>query len=261
MTRHPAGEELQELLDGRLEPARRAEIEAHVADCPACRQTLAALSWARQAATRLPVHEPPPELAARVARALDRAARPEPSVARSVHRAGWAGGLAAAAAVAILVFLFVGRRPADLPDAVARAYSAYAGAALGLDTATGDAPALQAYFAQHGVAFETRVFDLNMMGYRLVGGRIHALARRRSALFVYRNSSDRTLICQMYEGTIGQLPAGGETREHDAIAFRVYRRGGITLVFWQEGGVVCVLASDAPLEEVLQLAYAKAMKV
>ncbi len=261
MTRHPPGEEIQALLDGRLELARRAEIEAHVADCPQCRQTLAALSWARQAVARLPVQEPPPELAAQVALALDRAARPAPHAVRNLHRVRWALGLAAAAVVAILFFFFDWRRPADRPDAVARAYSAYESAALPLDTATGDAPALHAYFARHGIAFETRVFDLNMMGYRLVGGRIHALAHRPSALFVYRNSSDRALICQMYEGTVGQLPAGGETLEHNAIAFRVYRRGALTLVFWQEGGVVCVLASDAPLEEVLQLAYAKAVKV
>jgi hypothetical protein len=40
----------------------------------------------------------------------------------------------------------------------------------------------------------------------------------------------------------------------------VYERDGVTSVFWQEGTVVCVLASDLPREEVVQLAYAKAMK-
>jgi hypothetical protein len=32
-------------------------------------------------------------------------------------------------------------------------------------------------------------------------------------------------------------------------------------VFWQEGDVVCVLSSDAPSEAVIQLAFAKAVKV
>ena len=35
--------------------------------------------------------------------------------------------------------------------------------------------------------------------------------------------------------------------------------GGLTAVFWQEGAVVCVLVSDIETEEVVQLAFAKAM--
>ncbi len=115
MTPHPLGEDLQDLLDGRLLSARRAEIEAHIADCAQCRETLATLCWARQTAAQVPVHEPPPELLKQVARALDREARPAPRAARSLHRIGWVLGLGTAAAVAIL--FFVRRRPADLPGA------------------------------------------------------------------------------------------------------------------------------------------------
>jgi hypothetical protein len=35
----------------------------------------------------------------------------------------------------------------------------------------------------------------------------------------------------------------------------------MTLVFWQEGAVVCVLASEGNTDEVVQLAYAKDVKV
>ena len=256
MIRHPAGEEIQDLLDGRLVSARRAEIEAHVAECTLCRQTLATLSWARQAAARLAVHDPPPELPAQVARVLDREARPVS--ARGLRRAAWAISGAAAAAVAIALLV---RRPADLPAAVVRAYSAYQTGALRLDTATTNPSALEAFFARHGIPFATRVFDLKMMGYAVVGGRTHTLGGRPSALFVYQDASGRALICQMYQGTLARLPAGGEGREHNAIAFRVYRSGALTLVFWQEGAVVCVLVSDALTKEVIQLAYAKAVKV
>jgi anti-sigma factor RsiW len=259
MTHHPPGEDIQDMLDGRLVSARRAEIEAHVADCPRCRETLATLSWARQAAAQLPVQEPPPELMKRVALALDREARPAPRAARSLRRIGWVLVLGTAAAVVIL--FFVRPRPTDLPGAVAHTYAAYTSAALQLDTATGDGPALQAFFARHGISFATRVFNLDMMGYHLMGGRTHALGHRPGALFVYQDASGRALLCQMYEGTLAQLPAGGEAREHNGIGFRVYRSGNLTLVFWQEGAVVCVLAADTPTEEVLQLAYAKAVKV
>lgn len=33
------------------------------------------------------------------------------------------------------------------------------------------------------------------------------------------------------------------------------------LVFWQEGDVICVLASDARPEDVIALAFAKAVRV
>jgi hypothetical protein len=64
----------------------------------------------------------------------------------------------------------------------------------------------------------------------------------------------------MYEGQLADLPRSGDMREHNGIAFQVYRVGALTLVFWQEGTVVCVLASDADAEAVIQLAYAKAVK-
>jgi hypothetical protein len=44
------------------------------------------------------------------------------------------------------------------------------------------------------------------------------------------------------------------------MSFQIYRVGELTLVFWQEGTMVCVLASDAKSEAVIQLAYAKAVK-
>src|SRR5206468_2752246 len=255
---HPLGEEIQDFADGRLTPARREDLEAHLATCPQCGRELEKLRWVKQGTARLPMHEPPPDLPARVAQALDGEDR------RGSHRSPMrryllpaAGILAAAAAVVILV----SRGPRDLPSAVGRDFAAYGRAALSLDTAGGDGPALERYFARRGLAFRTRVFDLGMMGYGLVGGRVHQLHGRPSALFAYRGVNDRTLVCQMFEGSLDELPQGGEAREHNGIEFRIFQQHGVTLVFWMEGSVVCVLVSDAPGEDVAQLAYAKAVKV
>ena len=84
---------------------------------------------------------------------------------------------------------------------------------------------------------------------------------RPSALFAYRGVGDHTLMCQMFEGSLDELPQGGEAREHNGIEFRIFKQHGLTLVFWMEGSVVCVLVSDVPGEDVVQLAYAKAVKV
>jgi hypothetical protein len=108
---------------------------------------------------------------------------------------------------------------------------------------------------------KSRVFDLAMMGYGVAGARVHVVAGRPSALFTYRGPGGEVLLCQMYEGELAELPPGAGRRTHDGIEFLIYRRSDLTLVFWQEGDVVCVLVFDIGSEAVVALAFAKAVKV
>lgn len=120
---------------------------------------------------------------------------------------------------------------------------------------------LESHFAQQGIEFETRVFDLAMMDYHLAGGGVQDLEGRPSALFAYRGPDGVLMVCRMYLGNVEELPAPSRTLEHDGITFHVYERDGRTLVFWEEGDVVCVLTSDAPAQAVIDLSFAKAVKV
>jgi anti-sigma factor RsiW len=263
-TANHLGSALQDFLDGRLDDARQAEVQAHLQGCPQCRGELEALRWVRDVALKqLPGEEVPPALAERVAAALDTADRRTRSAARGTFGRRWrrwagAGALAAAAA---LVLLLVWPPKADLAEAVAGDFTGYSRGHLQLDLRSSDIQAVENLFIAGGIDFPTRVFDFGMMQYQLVGGRIHRLRNRPSALFAYRGPEGRDLVCQMYQGRLADLPPPDDVREHDGITFQVYRTGGLTLVFWQEGAVVCVLASDAESEEVIQLAYAKAVKV
>ncbi len=257
------GEELQDLLDGHLADRARREIEAHVARCPRCRDELAELERGRAAARGLPPLVQPPDLAGRIAGALDREDR-APASGRAPHRIPrrWrlvAGGLIAAAA--LLTLLLFPSAPASLPAAVASDLASYRDAPLALQLRTSDPPTLERFFAERGIPFPSRVFDLAMMQYRLAGGRVHRLAGRPTVLFAYAGPDGAQVICEMYGGTLAELPSGAEQRVHDGITFRIYRVRGVTLVFWQEGTVVCVLASDQNTDQVVQLAYAKAVKV
>jgi hypothetical protein len=203
----------------------------------------------------------PSELRAALASALDRedrGARPR-SHASPKLRAALAFGFVLL--VALAVFVARGRRGSDLPSAVAQDYVAYASGGLRLDLETADPRTLQDFFAARGIAFETRVFDLGMMGYRVVGGRVHSLSGRPSALFVYEAPGGKLLLCQMYLGRPSELPRAAEVRVNNGIPFQVYERDGMTLVFWQEGAVLCVLVSRIGAEEVIQLAFAKAVQV
>jgi hypothetical protein len=120
---------------------------------------------------------------------------------------------------------------------------------------------MEQFFTQEGIPFRTRVFDLGMMNYRLLGGRVHELVTRKSAFFVYSGKRNAILVCQMYLGRVTELPAGAVRRESKGIPFYTYRVKNLSVAFWQEGPVTCVLTSNIDPEELLQLAIAKAVKV
>ena len=94
---------------------------------------------------------------------------------------------------------------------------------------------MEAYFAADGVSFRTRVFDLGMMKYRLAGRPRPPSGRPDQRALRLRGESEKTLICEMYEGRLEELPPPAERREHGGFTFLVYRHGGKTAVFWQEG--------------------------
>ncbi len=104
--RHMA-DELTALLDGALEPAARAEVEAHLAGCAACRAEQGRLTGALSALARLPAAPgPSPYFASRLAARL--AAEPPRGLFGRLSAWRWrlalpAGGLAALALAGVLV--------------------------------------------------------------------------------------------------------------------------------------------------------------
>lgn len=249
-------DDLQELADGRLAAAERARAQAHLADCEACRRELDVLLALKSAVRSAGAPaDLPPELDALIRGGLDR--EPGAGEARRLSRAVPWLIAAAVAVLAILTSLLL--RP-GVSARVASDYTAYRGGALSLELETGEPQKLEAFFRERGLTFRTRVLDLRMMGFELVGGRVHRIGGRPSAFFVYRGERNKILVCQMYAGEIGDLPRNAQRREINGIPFHVARRGGITMVFWPEGDVACVLVSDIASEEVFALAVGKAMK-
>ena len=257
-------DELQDWLDQRLDAATCDEVERHLETCPECRREYEAMAWTKQQTTRrLVATEAPAELRAKILQSL-RAESPlaEVETARPAFWRQHLRPLLAAAAVVFLAAILAAAwflKPAALPEVVARDYRAYAAQQLALELSTGDVKAMETYFAKHGVSFNTRVFDLGMMNYQLVGGRVQQPGARPRALFVYRGPANQKLVCQMFAGKMDELPKGAALRENKGLRFHIYQQDKLTAVFWQEGAVVCVLVSDIPQEEVVQLAFAKAM--
>ncbi len=70
MTEHLDVLALEAYVEGQVSFEQRQRAEAHLADCPACRARVARHEPLTALAVRLPVEPAPPELAARIVRAL-----------------------------------------------------------------------------------------------------------------------------------------------------------------------------------------------
>lgn len=262
-------DELQDFLDGRLDAAMSSEVERHIETCEECRREYEALLWTKQVAgNRLAASSAPEDLRANILRSLRAEASGSPSATLKVvplppeNVRPWLRPFLAIAAV-LLALAIVGSvwllRQPSFPAVAAEDFRDYQSRKITMQLDTGDVKELEEFFTLRGIPFQTRVLDLGMMKYQLIGGRLQERNRRPSAAFAYRGPEGQLLLCQMYPGKTTELPSGAVLRENKGIKFHVYQAKGVTAVFWQEGTVVCVLASDIPQEEVVQLAFAKAM--
>ncbi|HKQ19785.1 MAG TPA: hypothetical protein VJW75_08565 [Candidatus Eisenbacteria bacterium] len=256
---HPH-DELHLLLDGRLDVEARARVEERVRGCQSCRRELEAIRWAK-GAVRGDVQgtAAPARLTERVLAALDEADRAGTAAPRrAVGLRPLVPALGLLVAAIAIVFLVGRPRVHDPVTAAGKDLESYAESTLVLDRLTGSPQELERFFAAEGMDFPTRVFDFGMMNFTLRGGRVHRIGGRPSALFAYSSAEGGNIVCQMYRGTLSDLPQGSERHVLGGVEFRAYRRGKLSLVFWQEGHLLCVLASDGDPAEALQFARAKA---
>lgn len=269
---HPE-EMLQDYIDGRLTGAAAEDVRAHLDTCLPCQAVRDELLTARAALASLRDDDlpMPADLLASVQRRLDAesasGAAPtalpsqevRPKRAASRRRLWIAVAAAAAAALVAYVALGRGTTPLDLPAQAARDLGAVGSRALTLELQTSEAAALERYFAAAPNGPRVRVIDLGMMGIPLEGGVRSVFSGHPSALYAYRTASGARLVCQMYEGRLSDLPPPETALDNKGFHFQIYTRGAVTVVFWQEGKLVCVLASELPAGEVIALAMEKAM--
>jgi anti-sigma factor RsiW len=261
---HPT-DELHLLVEGSMADGRHDVVAAHVAQCARCQRELDALRQVRSTLrASLPPQPVPAHVSERIRAALEQEARrgaKPPAHWPSVSRRALVRWSVAFGAAAVLATLLVRLRPRDVVREVESDFRRYVSDQLILDTSSSAPAALEAYFREANLGFATRVFDFTMMGYSLHGGSVHGTAGRAAALFAYRDANGRGLVCQMYPGTLEELPDPAPPRVVNGIDFRIYERAGVTLVLWEEGPLVCVLATDADSTTALELAVAKAVRV
>lgn len=254
------------LLDGELDAKNTADIQTHLAACPACKRRYE-VEQALSANLRRPdlAYAAPESLRQRIAEALEeepegahRATAPAgapatgrtgaagraraagmASAASSARSPGrwliWAGWPVALAASALLATVLLQQRSVQADEVVDAHVRSLLADHLN-DVVSTDHHTVKPWFAGK-IDFSPPVPDLSSRGFELVGGRLDYVQRQAVAALIYRKHGHViNVLVSRPGGDIGRLP-------------HTDRVQGYSLRAWHQAGLDLVAVSDIdPLE-------------
>jgi hypothetical protein len=247
----PLGGELAELArlaDGTLSPARRAALEARVADSP---ELAAALDEQRRAIEMLDAAAVPAP--ARLRQRVE-AERRRTAPAQRRRRLGFGAGLAVAAAAATLAVLFL--LPSSVPGGTVIAEAAELQALP--STGPPPRPAGRTLLAKEA-------FGVQFPRYRakfdwVTSGQRSDTVRGRDQATVFYTKGGRRIGYSVLSGDLLDPPDDALTATVEGTRLFSFDEGGRTIVTWARSGRTCVLSGvGVPRQELLDLAGWKGM--
>lgn len=227
-------------LDDELDPLSSQTVDAHLAHCPACRET-----YDQQRALKSVIREhadyyhAPRRLAERIRAKTGGAPLREPTVQHPRWRwMQFGGAMAAAMAVTWMAALHYAT-PADnerLADEVIAGHARAIIASRVTDVASSDQHTVKPWLSGR-LDYSPSVVNLASRGYTLVGGRLDYLDRRPVAALVYQR---REHVIDLYVWPV----RAGEAPEASTLS-----RQGYHLLHWQHGDMAYWAISDLNLDE------------
>lgn len=231
------GDRLQGLIDGELDAAHAAEVEAHLATCADCAADYGAALQLRGALRAEAVYARAPDrLLARLDAAVSAATAPvslRKPAARPRERAFWAvGGAGAAllACAALVLGLVPVMQTADLEHELVASHVRSQLAGHLIDVATSNQHVVKPWFGGK-TDFSPPVVDLADRGFPIVGGRLDYLDGRTVAAVVYRRGRH---VINLFIWPDAHPLGPGEAKPGD----------GYTLLHWTHGGMTFWAVSD-----------------
>ena len=238
---------MQAYFDGEVDAVTAADLERHAERCAECQALLSDLKAMRSALReQLPRESAPPQLRARVLRALEDESRRSLALAKPPRRASWRlpsfwlgtlAGVAAALIATVGLPLLAPTSAAALPDELVAAHVHSLLPQQLIAVVSTDRHTVKPWFAGHADV-SPAVADFAAQGYRLVGGRADFLARQRAAVVVYAHGAHIINVFSWVAG--GPLPSDTT-------------RSGYHLAFWQSGNLRYCAVADTGWEELLGL--------
>jgi len=226
------------LADGSLDPERREDVLERVRESPELEAVLAEQQQAVAMMAAVDVRAPAElrgELEAMLAPNRDQPAHGGRAF-RGPRLRILAGGLATAMVVVAVVVALAGGGSSGLKVQQA--------AALALSPATTPAPAeSKAHKSQLAASIDGVAFPYwkERFGWRSSGARGDTLAGRAVTTVFYTDAQGRRIGYAIVSGR-APTTSGGTTVTRWGISYRVIAHGGATVVTWERGGHLCVMA-------------------
>jgi anti-sigma factor RsiW len=240
---------VQAYFDGEVDAVSAADIERHTERCAECRALLQDLEQMRAAIRQDLTHRrAPPELRARITRALDQETAVKSPWPNGWGRSTWRtrpfwvgalGGIGSTAVAAALAFFLLSPSLTNplLDDLVAAHVRSLMPSHL-IDVASTDQHTVKPWFAGH-TDVSPVVADFAQQGYRLIGGRADYLDHQRSAAVVYQHGPH---VINVFSWANSQRTLPKNTT-----------RNGYHMAFWKAGDVEYCAVSDTGWDELLGL--------
>ena len=263
-------EETQELItalvDGELLDPELGSLKSHLEGCARCRLSLEAERGLKQS-----IHDSAMRM--RAPGKLRNRILTDRSIFPANRRAvGWRDylpsmghfarpALIAAIFLAIVLPAFFFFRAGEGPVAVTalESYDRFRKGALSVQRTANPDEIVEQLTRAVGGNFHPMGYDLTAMHLQPVAGFVQEVQGRKILVAVYQGQGG-TLFCYTFFGSEEDAP-GNAARFYDttkSMNFFAFSRGGLNAVLHREGELICILASEMPMEELLTLAKSKA---
>lgn len=238
---------LHAYVDGEFESADRAEFEAHLAQCPACRARVQAEQAFREKLRAAAAVRAPAALRARVELGIRRERRW--ATARKLLRPEVVAALAACAG---FVAYFSGRHflePMVKDSVTNHAHN------LPIEV-TGDDQKIQHWFAGK-VDFNVQLPHLGNL--RVAGARLSHVSDRNAAYVVYRGPMAHRVSLFVFDDPRAPLEMGlsGRARRINDRDVLLANERGYNVAMWRDNEIVYSLVSDLDERDIVQLLSAR----
>jgi anti-sigma factor (TIGR02949 family) len=266
MTCDEAQELITALADQELFGPERSSLEAHLEECARCRLALdkeRALKQAIREAGR-GIHAPS-QLRAKIL--ADRRVFPENRrwvgkwwdyLWPAPHLARAALAIALLSAVVLPTFVLLQSRSEPIAFAALQTYDLFLKGELPAQRAKPH-EIVEQLTRTVGGRFHPMGYDLTAMDLRPVAGLVREIQGRKILVAIYQGQGG-TLFCYTFLGSEVDAPPNA-ARFFDAakkMNFYAFSRGNVNAVFHREGEVICIMASEMPMDALLALARSKA---
>jgi mycothiol system anti-sigma-R factor len=266
MTCNEAQELITAFLDHELATGERALLDAHLAECIQCRRRLEAEQvlkhQTRAAAGSL---QAPYHLRERILSDPRIFPRKSPGVG------GWREYVRtplftrSAAAIALLIFLalpffyFLNQPGSPVAAALIESSDLFFNDKVPVIKADSEAQLVEQLIQAAGGGFHPMGYDFTALNMRPVAGAVREVSGRKVLIAVYRGPQ-RSLLCYTFLGSEQDAPAHAAkfVDREKKMTFFAFSHGAVNAVLHREGEVICILAAEMPMEELLALTKSKA---